>query len=140
MSFRKLFALALLAFLFPCCKASQPNGPTFGSTPSLVEVTMLLDTIQGKFFDFADQTDGDPRQALELTANWTATQLNVASAQALDSTYIEIVMKSGQDTAHPATDGTIWGGIFSLYYATSATGQTESLQSFDNSCRCVKDP
>ncbi|MFI4955127.1 MAG: FISUMP domain-containing protein, partial [Gammaproteobacteria bacterium] len=39
-----------------------------------------------------------PWLAIELTANWVATQPTVASAQSVDSIAIEIVMKSGLET------------------------------------------
>ncbi|MFI4955126.1 MAG: FISUMP domain-containing protein, partial [Gammaproteobacteria bacterium] len=97
MKAHKLIILTVFSLLFACCKATQPTAPS-GTTPSLLQIAQILDTTQRKFFLFADLTNGDPAKSIILTANWLNTQSSVASADVLDSTYINIVLKSGVST------------------------------------------
>ena len=66
--------------------------------PSLLEVQQILDTTAAKFLQYADATNGDPWRALMLTANWVQSQPNVQSVFTIDSTYLDIVLKSGLQT------------------------------------------
>ena len=93
----KLIALAASAFLFSQCKTTAPTAPT-GPAPSLLQVAQILDTTQKKFLQFADSTNGNPWKAIMLTAAWVKTQPNVQAVEALDSTYINILLKSGLQT------------------------------------------
>src|ERR1039457_7120645 len=93
---RKIIGLALLALLFPCCKSSQPTGPSSsGPTPSLLEVQNVLDTTGAMFIQFANATNGDAYQAILSTADWLSDLPNVQSAFSIDSVNIDIVLKSG---------------------------------------------
>jgi uncharacterized protein (TIGR02145 family) len=87
--------LAALAFVLSCCKATQPTGPPSGAAPSLAEVNNLLDTTEKTFIAYAQQTNGNPSQAIMLTTAWLQTQPTVASAGSDDSIIINIMMKSG---------------------------------------------
>ncbi len=89
----KLIALVALAFTFSRCKT--PTQVTNSSEPSMLEVQQILLATNAKFLQYADTTNGNPWQAIMLTTNWVKSQLNVQSAEALDSTYINIVLKSG---------------------------------------------
>jgi len=75
---------------------------TFSSSdiyqPSLLEVQQILDTTAVKFLQYAETTNGDPWRALMLTANWVQSQPNVQSVFTIDSTYLDIVLKSGLQT------------------------------------------
>ncbi len=93
----KLIALAALAFTFSRCKS--PTQAIQTNNTSLLEVGQLLDTTETTFLQFADQTNGNPWQAITLTANWLQTQPNVQSIETLDSAYIRILLKSGLSTA-----------------------------------------
>ena len=66
--------------------------------PSLLEVQQILDTTAAKFLQYADATNGNPWRALMLTANWVKSQSNVQSVYTIDSTYLDIVLKSGLQT------------------------------------------
>ena len=66
--------------------------------PSLLEVQQILDTTAAKFLQYADATNGDPWRALMLTADWVQSQPNVQSVYTIDSTYLDIVLKSGLQT------------------------------------------
>ena len=95
----KLIALSIIAILFASCKASQPTGPpSGGSTPMLLPVVQILDTTQTMFLRYADSTNGNPWQAMELTVIWLSGQPNVQLAYSLDSTYITIILNSGLET------------------------------------------
>ena len=90
----KLIALAVFALLFSQCKTMAPTAPT-GPAPSLLEVQQILDTTASKFLQYADSTNGDPWRAIMLTANWVRSQPTVQSVSTIDSTYLDIVLKSG---------------------------------------------
>ena len=66
--------------------------------PSLLEVQQILDTTAVKFLQYADSTNGDPWQALMLTADWVQYMPTVQSVYTIDSTYLDIVLKSGLRT------------------------------------------
>jgi len=66
--------------------------------PSLLEVQQILDTTAAMFLQYADSTNGDPWQALMLTANWDQYMPTVQSVYTIDSTYLDIVLKSGLRT------------------------------------------
>ena len=95
----KLIALAAFALLFSQCKTTAPTAPS-GQVPSLLEVRQILDTTKSLFFMFAAQTNGNPFQAIELTADRLAVHPLVKSAEAIDSMQIEIVLKSGIRTIY----------------------------------------
>ena len=75
-------------------------APTALSVPesSLLEVQQILDTTAEKFLQYADSTSGDPWKAIMLTANWVQSLPNVQSVSTIDSTYLDIVLKSGLQT------------------------------------------
>ncbi len=102
---RALTLLALVAFclLFVCCKATQPTAPPSGVTPLVIEAVHTLDTIQSKFLQFANSTNGNPWQAIMLTANWAQALPTVQSAQSLDSVSVHLVLKSGLTTTFSFT-------------------------------------
>jgi uncharacterized protein (TIGR02145 family) len=91
-----LFALVALAFTLSCCKS--PTQVMNTAQPSLLEVEQLLLATNAKFLQYADTTYSNPWQAIMLTTNWVKNQPNVQSAEALDSTYINIILKSGLTT------------------------------------------
>jgi uncharacterized protein (TIGR02145 family) len=90
----KLFALVALAVTFTQCKSPTQVMQT-GTTPSLLEVQQILQATNAKFLQYADTTFGNPWQAIMLTTTWVKNQPNVKSAEALDSTYITIILNSG---------------------------------------------
>ncbi len=92
----KLIVLVALAFTFSRCKT--PTQATSTAQPSLLEVQQILLATNAKFLQYADTTNGNPWQAIMLTTNWVKSQPNVQSAEALDSTYINIILKSGLTT------------------------------------------
>src|SRR5258708_4909417 len=93
----KLISLAAFALLFSQCKTTAPTAPS-GPAPSRLEVQKILDTTSNKFLEYADSTNGDPGRALMLTANWVQLQPNVQTVSTIDSTYLDIVLKSGLET------------------------------------------
>jgi uncharacterized protein (TIGR02145 family) len=93
----KLIALVALAFAFSQCKSPTQ---VMQSSPMLSEVPKILVATNSTFFQFANQTNGNPQQAIMLTADWVRSQSNVQSVDVLDSTYIRIVMKSGLATTY----------------------------------------
>ncbi|MDP4200024.1 MAG: FISUMP domain-containing protein [Bacteroidota bacterium] len=96
----KPIGLLSLLLLFPCCKASQPTGPSSGGpTPSLFEVSQVLDSTQSTFLTYANQTGGDVRESIIRTVSWLNSQPSVASAATFDSLYIDIKLKSGLTTS-----------------------------------------
>jgi uncharacterized protein (TIGR02145 family) len=95
----KLGSLLIIALLFQQCKTTAPTAPT-PSTPSLLEVSQILDATDSAFYNFANQTGGNARKAIELTTRWIGTLSNVQLAQALDSSCIQIVLKSGLTTTY----------------------------------------
>ncbi len=127
----KFIALATIAILFASCKATQPTGPPSGATPMLVEATQILDTTESQFLLFADSTNGNPWQAIMLTANWVQTMPNVQSAQAIDSTYVEIVLNSGLTTAFSFTQADDSGFcMFRGGHGHDAGGGAEAVDAF----------
>ena len=90
----KLIALAAFALLFSQCKTTAPTAPLI-PTVSIREVNTILDSTESKFLQYAEQTNGDPRQAIEHTANWLQTQPNVKMAYSTDSNDVTIVLNSG---------------------------------------------
>ena len=93
----KLIPLVACALLFSACKTTAPTGYS-RSEPSLLEVQQILDAASNRFLQYADSTSGDPRKALKLTANWVQSLPNVQSVSIIDSTYLNIVLKSGLQT------------------------------------------
>ncbi len=94
----KVLSLFALAFLLSHCKTTAPTEPTAGGN-SVIQVTHILDTVRGKFYDLAQANlSATPQQVLVMTADWVKTQPNVASAFWYDSTYLNITMKSGLQT------------------------------------------
>ena len=93
----KLLALAAFVMLFSQCKTAAPTAPS-SLLPPFAEVVKILDTTQKKFLQFADSTNGNPWKAIMRTTEWVKTQSNVQAVEALDSTYINILLKSGLQT------------------------------------------
>jgi uncharacterized protein (TIGR02145 family) len=93
----KLIALVVLAITLSQCKTTAPTQPQ-SSSLSVIEVARVLDTTAKQFLQFADQTNGDPRKALMLTATWIKSQPAIKDAQARDSGYIDILLNSGLQT------------------------------------------
>ena len=92
----KLIALSIIAVIFAACKASQPTGPPSGGpTPSLLEVTQILNSTDSTFLAYSSLNNGNPHLSIMQTAAWVQSQPNVQSATTLDSVYITIVLKSG---------------------------------------------
>ena len=94
MNTRNILTILVLASLFGC-KASQPTGPSNGSTPSLLDVATALNASDSMFFAYADSTHGDVWRSLGLTALWLQNQPNISSVFLSDSTHLEFTMKSG---------------------------------------------
>lgn len=96
-TFVAVASLAAVLFL-SSCKTTQPTEPgTIGT--SVLGVTRALDTVYGKFYELAKSNPGKtPQQIVVMTAAWIKTQPNVQEAHWLDSTIIEIKMKSGLRT------------------------------------------
>ena len=93
----KLLGLLALTVLLAQCKSTAPTGIT-PPTPSLLEVTSILDSAQSHFIQYVNWNGGDPRKAIQLTADWLELQPNVSSAFTLDSIYITIQLNSGLET------------------------------------------
>ena len=88
--------LFIVAFVWMCgCTASQPTGPGAESTSSVLEVANVLDSAQSRFLQFVIQNGGDAKAAMQRTTDWLLLQPNIADAFTLDSSSIEIVLKSG---------------------------------------------
>ena len=83
----KLIALAAFALLFSQCKSPTQAVQT-QSSASLTEVARTLDTTQSQLLLYADSTNGNPRAALELAAQWLKSQSNIQSVFVLDSNYL----------------------------------------------------
>jgi uncharacterized protein (TIGR02145 family) len=98
MKILKHFVIIGCALLFAQCKSSQPTGPSGGTTPSVLEVSAILDSAQSQFVQDVNWNGGNAAQAIQLTADWLQDQPNVSQAYTLDSTYITIVLKSGLST------------------------------------------
>jgi uncharacterized protein (TIGR02145 family) len=96
----KLIALSIVAIIFASCKASQPTGPINSGmgTSMVVDVNAILDTTSKTFISYAQQTNGNPSQAMMLTAAWLQTQPNVSAAICDDSVYINIFLASGLES------------------------------------------
>jgi uncharacterized protein (TIGR02145 family) len=118
----KLIALAAFALLFSECKTSSPTAPS-GPAPSLLEVAQILDSTQAKFLAFSEQNNGNPHLSIMQTASWVQSQPNVASAMALDSVYITIILKSGLRTTF-AFDETDSSGA-SLFKGGGGSGSSK---------------
>ena len=100
MKILKLLSFFALALLFSHCGTTEPgtNTPTDNS---VLQVTQILDTVQGKFYELAQShLTSSPQEVLVMTADWVKTQPNVASATWFDSSYIDITMKSGLRTTY----------------------------------------
>jgi uncharacterized protein (TIGR02145 family) len=93
----KLIGLLAIVFLLAQCKSTAPTGVT-PPTPSLLEVTSILDSAQSHFIQYVNWNGGDPWKAIQLTADWLELQPNVSSAFTLDSIHITIQLKSGLET------------------------------------------
>lgn len=94
----KLLSLFALAFVFSQCGTTEPSMNS-GIGNSVLQVTQILDTVQGKFYELAQShLTSTPQEVLVMTADWAKSQPNVASATWFDSLYIDITMKSGLRT------------------------------------------
>lgn len=95
---KKLYLLLLFLFVFSmqCNKESSSSSP---EGPSLLEVVSVTDQAGDKFLEFAEQTGGDPAEALALTKEWVLTQEAVEDAMIQDTTYLRILLKSGLQTS-----------------------------------------
>jgi uncharacterized protein (TIGR02145 family) len=91
------FAILGCALLFSQCKTTAPTAPVT-DIPSVVQAVHLLDTAQRRFLEFADSAHGNPRQALEMTADYLFFVPNVKYVYTVDSTYIRIILNSGLET------------------------------------------
>jgi uncharacterized protein (TIGR02145 family) len=127
-----LAALLLSAFLFSQCKTSQPASPT-ADGPSLLQVCVLQDSTSTMFLQMADSTNGDPRKALELTAEWVKRQPSVAKSESLDSATIFIRMTSGltasfgYDEMDPTGTSLFRGGSYAAGGRLTAFGKKSEL-------------
>lgn len=91
----KLLSLLVLGLLFSHCGTTEPSMNS-GIGNSVLQVTQILDTVQGKFYELAQShLTSTPQEVLVMTADWAKSQPNVASATWFDSSYIDITMKSG---------------------------------------------
>jgi uncharacterized protein (TIGR02145 family) len=66
--------------------------------PSLLEVVTVLDSAKAKFIEYANLTNGDLTNSLDLTEYWLMKQPNVQSTFSMDDGYIYITLKSGINT------------------------------------------
>ncbi len=94
----KLAALFALAFAFSRCKAPTQTMEGTPTSTSVLDVNTILDTTGKVFIAYAQQTNGNPYQAIIETADWLQTLPNVASVVCDDSVYINIALKSGLTT------------------------------------------
>src|SRR5579872_2121344 len=94
----KLIALAAFALLFACCKATQPSQAVL-PTPSLMQTYTVLDGADSVLFNFASNNGGNGKQAMMQTASWLRTQSSIEEATVIDSTFMNIQLKSGVITS-----------------------------------------
>jgi uncharacterized protein (TIGR02145 family) len=94
----KLLALLAMSITLVQCKTAAPTASNAG-TPSVLEVTDILDSAQLTFLAYANQTGGDVRQSMIQTVSWLNAQPNVQSVASSDSLYIDITLKSGLTTS-----------------------------------------
>jgi uncharacterized protein (TIGR02145 family) len=88
------FLILILIFITIRC-----NNESSDPVPvSILEVFAITDQAGIKFLEFAEQTGGDPIEALDLTRNWVLTQETVEDAIIQDNTYLRILLKSGLRT------------------------------------------
>jgi len=116
--------LICIAFFFTQCKKDTSSNNN--NQPSVLEVNNILDEASTKFFEFAAQTNGDPRAAMYLTKDWILTQKTVEEAFVDDSTYLRIVLKSGLKTVYYFIDTDLDGKA--KYRGSGATGSRNHLQ------------
>jgi uncharacterized protein (TIGR02145 family) len=95
MKILKLLALVACAMLLSQCKTPTQ---AMQQSSTLSEIPLVLDSTQAQFLEFSSQTNGDPWKAIMLTTQWARSLSNVASAEAFDSMYINVVLKSGLTT------------------------------------------
>jgi uncharacterized protein (TIGR02145 family) len=128
---KKIYFASLIcfAFIFVFCKKDSSN--TSGNQPSLLEVNNILDEASTKFFEFAAQTNGDPRAAIYLTKDWILKQETVKDALVDDSTYLRIQMKSGLRTIFYFIDTDLDG--MSKFRGSSAGGSGNLVKTAKNS-------
>jgi uncharacterized protein (TIGR02145 family) len=125
----KLFVLSIIAIIFAACKASQPTAPpSGGATPSLLEVSQILDSTQSKFLSYSTLNNGNAHQAIMQTTTWLQSQPNVQSATALDSVNITIFLKSGLRTTFSFDEVDDSG--YSLFRGGSPDGKGSRLSKF----------
>lgn len=98
----KLVSFFALAVIFCSCKSS--TEATNPNNASVVEVHTILDSVQKKFLEYADSTDGNPREAIERTVNYLFFQPNVKDVYSIDSTHIRITLASGLQTTFYFTE------------------------------------
>lgn len=85
-----------LIIISSCQKNNELDNDPDPVTPvSLLEVTKVLNSAEGKFIEFGKPTGTTPQKALELTAGWLKTQSNISQAAIVDNAFIDIKLKSG---------------------------------------------
>jgi uncharacterized protein (TIGR02145 family) len=119
-----LSTLICIVFLYTLCKKDTSSNNN--SHHSVLEVNNILDEASTKFFDFAAQTNGDPRAAIYLTKDWILTQETVEDAFVDDSTYLRILLKSGLRTVYYFIDTDLDGKA--KYRGSGATVSGNQLQ------------
>jgi len=93
--------VCFVIFLSNCKKDSpQNNTPVEDELDkSLFEAALLLKEIHDKFLEFAETTNGNPREAIMLSDEWVRAHDAVSSTVAIDSTYINITTAEGIRTS-----------------------------------------
>lgn len=93
----KLLLLLVLAFIFSQCGTTEPG--VSGSSASIREVGAILDTARATFLHFADLTSGNPWEAMKRTEWYLYEDPTVANVYLIDSSLMEIELKSGLTTS-----------------------------------------
>ncbi len=93
-----LLLLSTFVFFLACCKATQPTDSNNAAPRSLSDLANVLKSTQAKYNALYSLTNHNSRIAIEQTKDWLLTQPNVASAESLDSNYIDITLASGLET------------------------------------------
>lgn len=79
-----------------CQKNNELDNDPDPVTPvSLLEVTKVLNSAEGKFIEFGKPTGTTPQEALRLTSEWLRKQSNISKASIVDDAFIDIKLKSG---------------------------------------------
>jgi uncharacterized protein (TIGR02145 family) len=99
---KSLFIIAA-AVVFSCCKTATDAAQHSMAKP-LLQINTILDSCENIFIDMAQQSQGDYKRAINLSAERIRTFANVSSVSVLDSIYVDISLKSGLRTTFYANE------------------------------------